>query len=449
MLINSNSVIYLIWTKFDENAQKDKFYKILLNRTDFTLNGYLFHADNSSINFLSLCKLVSFNNRSFSHVIFLGSDGRIFSTELQKIDQDSANIGELFATIEEISCKDYVAMITLDPNYIALYGCAATDEGALLVIYNVQFKVVQSRQPFKLFTNGAKIWKINEHLMFPVGQNLAVIPFHLATEQLAALVGSHRVTFDNDDVSIVQKLQYVKWVSNCELEQIKPPKKLKVKIEEYLTQGLSETQMVEIVTAEVLEKRNLNTIKGILKYFSNIPERNLIDILNLVLTADGENFENRVESDYLNCPKELEPRERSRLIDLILTKSFNEPLILPYLRTTLKINDVINLMQYISFLISEDGHNLIHMTAIQTESKLLEWACAIIDANYQRFLMCRDDKVKDTFLLLKAQIQDELSTTRDLTELLTFLKELKRGRSSQKMIKLSRINYIVKEFPLY
>lgn len=340
-------------------------------------------------------------------------------------------------------------MISLDPNYIALYGCAATDEGALLVIYNVQFKVVQSRQPFKLFTNGAKIWKINEHLMFPVGQNLAVIPFHLATEQLAALVGSHRVTFDNDDVSIVQKLQYVKWVTNCEIEKVTTPKKLRVKIEEYLTQGLSETQILEIVTTEVMTTKKLSSIKGILKYFNNISERNLVDMLNLVLTAEDEKFGSRKESDYINCPSQLGPKERSRLIDLILAKSFNELLILPYLRTTLKINEVVNLMQYISFLLSEDGHNLIHLTAIQTESKLLEWACALIDANYQRFLMSRDDKIKHTFLLLKTQIHEELSTTNDLTELLAFLKELKRGRSSQKMVKSSRINYVVKEFPLY
>lgn len=62
LVINSNDLMHLIWTKFDENGKKDKFYKILLNRTDFTLNGYLFHADNSSINFLSLCELVNLKN---------------------------------------------------------------------------------------------------------------------------------------------------------------------------------------------------------------------------------------------------------------------------------------------------------------------------------------------------------------------------------------------------
>lgn len=356
----------------------------------------------------------------------------------------------MFATIDVISCKNYVAMVSLDSNYIALYGCAANDEGALLVIYNVQFKVVQSRQQFKLFTNGAKMWKINGSLMFPVGQNLAVIPFHLATEQLAALVGSHQVTFDDDDISIVQKLQYVKWDKEDKAEEIKTPKKLKVKIEELLTQGLSETQILEILTQEVVGKENLSSIADILNYFNNIPERKLVDILSLVLTADCDKFRGR-PSNYLNFPKQLEPKDRRKLIDLILKKSFNEPLILPFLRTTLTIDNVINLMQYISFLISEDGHNLEQLTSIETESKLLQWVCAIIDANYQRFLLTRDDKVKEIFLTLKEQIQEELDpkNTSDLTELLTFLKDLKRGRSSQKMMNLSSLNYSVKEFPLY
>lgn len=104
-------------------------------------------------------------------------------------------------------------MASLNHHYVAMYGADRNQEGATLIIYNLQFKVCQSKQAFKLFTSGAKLWCIGSNLLAAVGQNLAVVPFHLDTERLAALVGSHKNSFSeaDPDVTIVDDLQVGDW----------------------------------------------------------------------------------------------------------------------------------------------------------------------------------------------------------------------------------------------
>ncbi|XP_074032384.1 nucleolar protein 11 [Leptinotarsa decemlineata] len=144
--------------------------------------------------------------RGFSISCFstqLGSGGTLYAFPLEQTVSDSGvdDVGRLFSVVESVSPKHPVSMISLDDNYIALHGANYNEEGAVLVIYNTQFRVRQSKQPFELFTSNAKVWKIENNILLPMGQNLAVIPFDLETEQLTALFGSHKVWQDGLDLA--------------------------------------------------------------------------------------------------------------------------------------------------------------------------------------------------------------------------------------------------------
>ncbi|RZB40866.1 nucleolar protein 11 [Asbolus verrucosus] len=394
------------------------------------INGLLYTSFNEDIYVGLIIKSKDKNCLHWTKFNASGSDGRIYSIGLKDSDLDSANIGELFTVVESVSCKEYVSLKSLDQNYIAMYGCNSNEEGALLVIYNVQFKVIQSKQPFKLFTNGAKLWCIDRNLLFPVGQNLAVIPFYLDMEQLAALVGSHKVIeCDPDpDVSIVQKVQVVTWGNECESKNDNIPEVLRPKIANLLTQGLSGNTIFETLLPDLVESKNVEALSESIK---------------------SKLFKCGTQSSFKDFPPNLQPVERTALLDVILTKSFNETQVLPYLRSMLTLDEALTLLEYIYFLLTDDGHLLPLHSFAESEAKLIAWGCVLIDANYQKFLLTRDNRVNEVLSSLRNLIKEELGCFDDLRHVFSLMNEIKQGKAIHKTMHVVGLNYSVDEFPLY
>jgi hypothetical protein len=87
--------------------------------------------------------------------------------------------------------------------------------GASLIIYNVQFGVVQSRHHFKLFALPPRLWCTGSCLFIAAAHNLVVVPYQLEAQQLSALVGAH--CSDGTADCDVQELRYVpcaSWVAD-------------------------------------------------------------------------------------------------------------------------------------------------------------------------------------------------------------------------------------------
>lgn len=66
----------------------------------------------------------------------------MYSQILKQDDRDINEPGQLFTVIEDISTTNLVKIVDIDDNYIALYGADPNEEGAILLIYNTQFKVI-------------------------------------------------------------------------------------------------------------------------------------------------------------------------------------------------------------------------------------------------------------------------------------------------------------------
>jgi hypothetical protein len=90
--------------------------------------------------------------------------------------------------------------------------------GASLIIYNVQYGVVQSRHHFKLFASPPRLWCAGTNLLIATAHNLVVVPYKLEAQRLSALVGAHcSGSAQADHDSDVQELHHVlcsKWMAN-------------------------------------------------------------------------------------------------------------------------------------------------------------------------------------------------------------------------------------------
>lgn len=83
-------------------------------------------------------------------------------------------------------------MIGISKDYVAIYANNLNQDGATLLLYNVQFKVVQAKQLFKVYFNNSRFWLSENHILLAFGQTLAVVPFKISKEQLSDMVGTQR-----------------------------------------------------------------------------------------------------------------------------------------------------------------------------------------------------------------------------------------------------------------
>lgn len=313
----------------------------------------------------------------------------------------------------------------MDENYLALYGADINEEGAVLIIYNTQFKVTQTRQPFKLFTNTTKIWRIENNIFLPVGQNMAVIPFYLETEQLAALVGSHKISQEDadPDVKLVNKIEVVSWDDKFHVKRKKMNKDLLMKIEDITKQGIPESNIIEYILPDIFEKNDIKLLSLVLNYFYDITEKYLVNILKYLLHLDGKFF-NSEQYELDTIPNVMQPLERIQLINCVLNKSFTEELLIPYLRIELDLEDVIIMIKYINSMWSMDKIP-IPKWAIR-DSKLMEWSCVLIDSNYQKMVLSKNESVAEAFEKLRYIVISHLNKLQDLRTLEPYLLALKK-----------------------
>lgn len=393
-------------------------------------------------------------------------------------------------------------MAALSQDYIALYGANCNEEGATLNIYNIQFKVTQAKQSFKLYNNGTQLWLAENNLLFCVGQNLAVVPFHLHMEQLAALIGSHKLVNDKDaDVAIVHTIQEASWgeeqendiqtdtsnlnnssltktskknrsssannslnssllntsLANTSLKQntsintstklnrsssnntssqnspllnktptpgkykkfSKSPKNtvsiesnnlsegrnnisdnnqiqlipskltptLRKLCSDFFEQGWSESAIAEEILPQLIENHDLESINDILNYFTNIPESCIAKLLKYMLNR------NEFKRDtFESLPEGFQSNETCEIINHILQLPYTDLFLLQYIRKELDLDDTLSLLNYIVYLFSENS--LVSTNdCISFENVLISWSNLILDANFIKILLSKDNKI--------------------------------------------------------
>lgn len=120
-----------------------------------------------------------------------GSDRRIFMMALRPTPGKDAP-GHFVSMLTAINVDHPLCVLGVSRDCIAIYGANASQEGAALILYNTQFKVIESKQLFKVFFNNSRLWTIDTYIFLAAGQKLAVISFRISKEQLSDMLGSQR-----------------------------------------------------------------------------------------------------------------------------------------------------------------------------------------------------------------------------------------------------------------
>lgn len=121
------------------------------------------------------------------------------------------SIGNFISILNMINTSQPLSMVGISKDYVAIYASNLNQEGATLLLYNVQFKVVQAKQFFKVYFNNSRFWLSENHILLAFGQTLAVAPFKISKEQLSDMVGTQRsfeLTAYVDNESINEDCDY-------------------------------------------------------------------------------------------------------------------------------------------------------------------------------------------------------------------------------------------------
>lgn len=155
--------------------------------------------------------VITMNNES--SFISIWSDKRIFSCALKA---DGGNVSNFYSTVDIVSGKKELVAAPISDKCIVIYAANDEEESSSLLIYNLKYKVIQSRIPFKVFMPYTRFWIINNHIFLALAQYLKAIPFLLGEDKLSAMIGAQRNCTDtlvdnemiNEDAIYEQALEF-------------------------------------------------------------------------------------------------------------------------------------------------------------------------------------------------------------------------------------------------
>jgi hypothetical protein len=108
--------------------------------------------------------------------------------------QETGSLGNFISMLNIINTEQPLTIIGISKDCVAIYAGNPNLEGASIIVYNIQFKVVQARQFFKIFYNDSLLWTVDNNIFLAVGQQMSVIPFRVSREQLSDMLGSQKTT---------------------------------------------------------------------------------------------------------------------------------------------------------------------------------------------------------------------------------------------------------------
>lgn len=122
-------------------------------------------------------------------LITFWSDRRLFDATLDTLSSYQS-IGSVHSILSNIDTTKSLGIQTVTENCIAIYS--SKDDGACVALYNMKYKIVQSRVVFKVFFFNFKLWSIKSNIFLAMGEQLSMIPFRIGKDKLSDMIGSQR-----------------------------------------------------------------------------------------------------------------------------------------------------------------------------------------------------------------------------------------------------------------
>ncbi|XP_076174272.1 nucleolar protein 11 [Ptiloglossa arizonensis] len=391
-------------------------------------------------------------------LLTLWSHGRLYKHSLIETNNESS-LNTLIGTISNIDTKHPVIMTPLNEATIAIYGADASEEGAVLMIYNVQFKLVQDAQKLKLYTKDAKLWKIEDKLLLAANRHLAIAPYHLAAQRIATLLGSslHFKTGDeaeeNNEIIMIQESTVAQWEKNAPtfIKQMfqQPPVKLSKEIFAYANEGLSDAVIQELLIPQLIESNDVESIVWCLNTFKDLSEKLLIDLLIFSLRSPDRIFLPSQNGTISNLSAAKNFSSRNDFLDKIFSLPYSDISLSSYLKNGLNFDEILRLLQYLLQKLDNEEDFFNSVIQQPTDRQLYDWSSLLLESYYQHYLLSRDPIALILLNKLKCVLDDHLRLFKDMENLRPILKRIINGKS-WKMLQNNHIRfYAIEEINLY
>ncbi|CAK9834467.1 Nucleolar protein 11 [Anthophora retusa] len=389
-------------------------------------------------------------------LLTLWSHGRLYSHPLTETNTETS-LSTLVGIINNINTKYPVVMTCLNEATVAVYGADVSEEGAVLMIYNVQFKLIQDAQKLKLYTNDAKLWKIEDKLLLAANKHLAIAPYHLAAQKIATLLGSSlRFKSDSenaeDEIVVIQESTIAQWEKNGatfvnQLSQ-KPPTHLSKQISSYINEGLSDAAIQEILIPQLIKSKDVEGIIWCLNNIKDLPEKLLIELLIFSLRNPDETFLPLQNGTTDHSMATIHLYSKKDFLDKIFSLTYSDMSLSSHLKSGLNFDEILRLLEYL--IQKLDDQELFHDTVEQPADKqLYEWSSLLLESHYQHYILSRDPEVSTLLNKLNYVLDDHLQVFKDMENLRPILKRTINAKSSKLLQKNCNKFYTIEEIKLY
>lgn len=98
--------------------------------------------------------------------------------------------GTFVSLLTPLKVDSPLSVMGISKHFVAIYGANHGQEGASLLLYNTQYKVIKTKQFFKVYFNFSQLWSVRDHIILAMGQNLSVVKYRVLKEVLSELVGT-------------------------------------------------------------------------------------------------------------------------------------------------------------------------------------------------------------------------------------------------------------------
>uniref|UniRef100_A0A1I8Q170 Nucleolar protein 11 n=1 Tax=Stomoxys calcitrans TaxID=35570 RepID=A0A1I8Q170_STOCA len=123
-------------------------------------------------------------------LLTIWSDKRMFILSLGDDVSPERSPGNFVSLLTQLKADNPLSVMGISKHFVAIYGANHGQEGASLLLYNTQYKVIKTKQFFKVFFKFSNLWSVRDHIVVAMGQNLSVVKYRVLKEVLSELVGT-------------------------------------------------------------------------------------------------------------------------------------------------------------------------------------------------------------------------------------------------------------------
>lgn len=384
-----------------------------------------------------------------------------------------------------------LAITGVSKDCVAIYGANEHQEGASLVLYNTRFSVSQSKQFFKVYFDNAQLWVIGHFILLAYGQTLACVSFRISKEQLSDMIGSQRSQITNSvvDKDCINEENDIEAAFEFDYEMqsntnghIKPTHMTPTNESFAPFQSLYDLDVqLSLNRGDILLSDTVQTRIG-----SNALDEVFSYEEVLLLTAEMEKngssefeisekcipllIKGQLSDELIKCLRRYTNVSDKQLVksvkyflhsndepelglNVVLACSFSSEQIKNHLRCELDFDEVLRLLKHIHGLLESDDDfrqldNVQFGDGYNADGQLLSWFSTIIDANYQQFVLSRNQNLLALVEEWKESIDDHLSKLNEVKSLSAELYNLVSAKALAKEKQSSKW-YSVETLKLY